>query len=175
MDDLEFFSGAFGRFFQFYPQIVAQVVAARQAAPPSAALAAEKDVKEVAEFAETFKTAALAEIETFKAAARGALAGAARLAVVVVLRALGGVGEDLIGFVDLFELIGGPAFFIDVGVVLAGQIAVRALNLVWRRALRYAEGLVVVPLHTSIVLPSSSLGVSPGAVWPSGGVGAASL
>ena len=63
----------------------------------------------------------------------------------VVALALVGVGEDLVGLVDLLEArLGLRVALVDVGVVLARQLAVGGLDLLGRGGLRHPEDLVVV-------------------------------
>ena len=55
-------------------------------------------------------------------------------AELVVLLALLGVAEHLVGLVDLLELrLGGLVAGVHVGMVLAGELAVRLLDLLLRR------------------------------------------
>src|SRR5204862_296502 len=63
----------------------------------------------------------------------------------VVLLALLGVGEDVVGLGDLLEALLGPLVArVAVGVVLARELAVGLLDLIRRRVLRHTERLVVV-------------------------------
>src|SRR5690606_10479837 len=66
-------------------------------------------------------------------------------AVLVVHAPLLGVGEDGVRLVDLLEALLGPGVVgVTVGVVLGGQLAEGAPDLVLGRALRYPQDLVVV-------------------------------
>src|SRR5258705_1124539 len=62
----------------------------------------------------------------------------------VVALALLGIGEDLVGLVDLLEALLRLGFLVDVRMVLARELAVRLLDLLGARILRDAECLVVV-------------------------------
>ena len=63
----------------------------------------------------------------------------------VVLLALVGVAEDVVGGLDLLEaLLGLGVVRVAVGVVLADELAVRLLDLVGRRLLVDAQDLVEV-------------------------------
>src|SRR5262249_41164235 len=63
----------------------------------------------------------------------------------VVLLALRRIAQDLVRFVDFLELrLGGLVAWIDVGMVLARQLAERLLDFLLRRRLRDAERRVVV-------------------------------
>lgn len=57
------------------------------------------------------------------------------------------VGQHLVGLVDLLELVLRGRILVHIGVVLAGQLAVRLLNFVGAGALRYPEHFVVVTGH----------------------------
>jgi len=64
---------------------------------------------------------------------------------VIVLLALVGIGENLVGLVDVFEsLLGRRIARVDVGVVLASQTAIGLLDVFFRSALGNAQHLVVV-------------------------------
>ena len=54
------------------------------------------------------------------------------------------IGQDFVGFVDLFEALFGVVFRVDIGVVFAGKGAVGPLDLIGGRSARHAENLVVV-------------------------------
>src|SRR4030095_9240931 len=62
----------------------------------------------------------------------------------VVLLALVGIGEDLVGLVDLLEALLGLGLLVHVRVVLPGELPVRLLDVLGRGVLRHAEGLVIV-------------------------------
>src|SRR5664280_729846 len=76
-------------------------------------------------------------------------------AQLVVLRPLRGVGEDLVGLVDLLEAALGVAVpGVPVRVVLPGQLPVRLLDLRGRGGLGDAQGLVIVlVLHGRLPRP----------------------
>ena len=66
-------------------------------------------------------------------------------AELVVLLALLRIAEDLVRLVDLLELrLGRLVAGVHVGMMLAGELAVRLLDLFLRRALGDAERLVIV-------------------------------
>src|SRR5262245_51830682 len=66
-------------------------------------------------------------------------------AELVVLLPLVGIAQDLVRFVDFLEArLGRLVPRIDVRMKLAGELAVRLLDLFFRRRLRDAEGLVIV-------------------------------
>src|SRR5712692_2081079 len=101
--------------------------------------AAEAAAEEIAE--EAREVAQVAEIEGDPARPGPELP--VRRAVRVVGLALLGVGEDVVGGLDLLEaLLGGLVVGVGVRVVLAGELAVRLLDLVLRGVLRDAKGLV---------------------------------
>src|SRR5262249_38287322 len=76
---------------------------------------------------------------------RDALVGLPVRAHLVVATALLGVGEHLVGLVDLLEArLGLAVAGVDVGMVLARELAVGGLDLLAARGLRDAERLVVV-------------------------------
>src|SRR5256885_295858 len=62
----------------------------------------------------------------------------------VVLRPLLGIAQDLVGFVDQLEAIGGLGILVDVGVVLASQASIGGLDLLFGCRPRDPEGLVVI-------------------------------
>ena len=65
------------------------------------------------------------------------------VAVLVVLAALLGVGEDLVGVGDLFELrLGGLVARVDVRVMLAGELPVGGTDLLLGGIALDAEGFV---------------------------------
>src|SRR5690606_23145804 len=72
----------------------------------------------------------------------------AELADVVVLTATDLVADDVVGGGDVLEpLLGRGVTGVGVGVQLAGELAVRAGDVLGRRRLRHAEDLVVVLLE----------------------------
>ena len=85
-----------------------------------------------AEIAEAARAEALARVE-------------GRVAVLVVLRLLVGVAQDLIGLADLLEpLLAGLVAGVQVRMILLGQLAVGLADLVVRGALLQAQDLVVI-------------------------------
>src|SRR5262249_28458166 len=78
-------------------------------------------------------------------------------AQLVVLLALLGIAEDLVGFVQLLEArLRRRVAWIDVGVVLARELPVRLFDLLLGGGLRHAEGGVVVfEIHRVIRTPAS--------------------
>ena len=104
-------------------------LAARLPGRPAAHAAAEQPAEQVAEVAE------LAEVERDALAARAEAHTAVRRAVVVVGLALLRVGEDVVGGLQLLEaLLRLLVARVLVRVVLPGELAVRLLDLVGRRA-----------------------------------------
>ena len=103
------------------------------------------------------------------------LAGLPVAAHLVVGGALLRVLQDLVGLVDLLEARLGVGHLADVGVVLAGELAVGLLDVVLRRAARDAERLVVVlVLHRHVGIPVNASGLAgtaagAGATAPSQG------
>ena len=78
----------------------------------------------------------------------------------VVLGALLGIAQHLVGFVDLLEPFAGLGPLrggLKVRMVLPGQLAVGALDLLCRRLARHAEHLVVVTIFHRHDSPSSRL------------------
>lgn len=127
MKDFQLLLKTGGGLFQGYLKVVAQVFSALWAGPPSAPFAAEKHVEEVAELAKTFR--ALETAAKVKTVETTAPSGRSGLSVVIVPRPFLRVREKLVSAIYLFELISGASFLIDVGVVLAGEIAVSPLDL----------------------------------------------
>jgi hypothetical protein len=81
------------------------------------------------------------------ASAHAAVGVHARMAVLVVGRALVAVGEHLVGLFDLLEFLLGLACcitLIAVGVVLHRQLAIGLLDVVVRGVLGNAQDLVVI-------------------------------
>src|SRR5207302_1557102 len=104
------------------------------------ATAAEQPAGQVAEVAE------LAEIERHALPAGAEADTAVRRAVLVVRLALLRVGEDVVGGLQLLEpLLGLLVALVRVRVVLPGELPIRLLDLLRRRALGYAQDLVEVP------------------------------
>ena len=114
-----------------------------EAPAEAAAEEAREDVPEVAEVAEALE-------------ARAAEAGArveGGVAVLVVLRALVVVGEDLVGLVDLLEaLLAGLVARMQIGMVLLGELSICFFDLLGARALLQAEHLVVIAFVCHSVL-----------------------
>ena len=70
----------------------------------------------------------------------------------VVRLALLGVGEHVVRALHLLEaLLGGVVAGVSVGVVLAGELPVRLLDVVVGRVLRDAEDFVRVPRHSATI------------------------
>jgi len=63
------------------------------------------------------------------------------------MRRLSGSGQHLVGDADLLELRLGDLVGVDVGMQLAGQLAVRALDLRIARVPAHAEQSVIVACH----------------------------
>src|SRR5699024_6653123 len=104
--------------------------------------AAEKAVENVAEV----KAAYAAGIRVAAARAAAEIGVNARKAELVVPRALILVGKHLVRFVDLFKFCLGLFIPRDqIRMILLGKLAVRLFDLVVRRALLYAEHLVINP------------------------------
>src|SRR4051794_24245324 len=135
-----------------------EAAAAPAAAAPSAA--AEQALEEVVDVAvaeldaDVVEAAAPVEALVPAAARRTAggspgalrlLRGAPVLAEAVVLGALLGVAEDVVGLGDLLEAVLGARLLVDVRVVLAGEPPVGPADLVLARPVGGAERLVVVP------------------------------
>src|SRR5205085_11586696 len=143
------------------------ILALRAAAAPrragGRAAAAEQGLEEVAgieafagaERAAAAERAALAaaELESRVPVRRRLelLAGLPVAAHLVVRGALLRVLQDLVRLVDLLEALLGVLLLRDVGVVLAGKLAVGLLDVVLRRRALEPEGLVVVLVfHASV-------------------------
>src|SRR5690606_1952537 len=116
--------------------------AATGTAPAAPTTAPEQAAEDVADVADVF--------EAEPARAAGTAAGEAgrggpEAAHLVVLLAPLGVADHVVGGGDLLEpLLGGGVAGVGVGVVLAGQLPVRALDLLGGGRLRHAEDPVVV-------------------------------
>jgi hypothetical protein len=116
-------------------------------APPAAAV--EQATEHVAQVADVL------EPEGARGPARAAGPGAtehaahrAQLADLVVFLALSGVADDVVGRRHLLEaLLGGLVAGVRVGVVLAGQLAVRALDVLLGGRVAHPEDAVVVLLE----------------------------
>ena len=94
--ELDRFFGPVRRFLEIDFEVIAKIVAATGARARTAATGAEEVAEDVGEnFLE-----ALAEIETAEAARSTRRALECRMTEAVVLRALLGIGEDLVGLVD---------------------------------------------------------------------------
>ncbi len=66
-------------------------------------------------------------------------------AVLIVYLALLRIAQDVVGFLDFLEpLFGGFIAGIQVGMILARQLAIRLANLVFFGVARHAEGFVVI-------------------------------
>jgi len=92
-------------------------------------------------------SAGLGAAEGFPGVAASARLSAADAGVaeLVVIGALGGVGEDVVGFLDFLELfLGGFVVLVDVGVVLTDELAVRLAEFVGAGVARDAEDFVIV-------------------------------
>ena len=121
-------------------------------APLGAAKAAAEEAAE--------KVAQIAEVEARRAVAPTGAACActvagvnAREAKLVVPGLLVGVGQHLVGLVDLLELLLGLLVAgVHVRVVLAGQLFICFFDLVLRRALADAENLVIISFFLSHVI-----------------------
>src|SRR4029078_6353759 len=109
---------------------------------PAAGAAVEQAAEQVAEV----EAGGVAEVEAALEAVARRLAGPERLAEGVVLLALVGIGQHVVRLGRLLEprlrcVVAGVA----VRVVLAGQLAVRLLDLVVGRPLADAQRLVMAP------------------------------
>src|SRR5204863_6965614 len=121
---------------------------------PAAAEQVREDVAEAAE-------AALAEGTRAKPTARGAEEAAA----LVVLLALVGLADQVVGALDLLEaLLGRVVVGVAVGVVLARELAVGLLDVLLRGLLVDAEGLVGI-LHAATTTRAGRRMTSP-ALYP---------
>src|SRR4051794_5711743 len=104
----------------------------------------DADVVEVAAPAEALEPAAARPAAGASPGALGLLRGAPVRAEAVVLGALLGVAEDLVGLGDLLEAVLGARLLVDIRVVLAGEPPVGTADLVLARSAGDAERLVVV-------------------------------
>ena len=142
-----------GRFLKGDGDIVAQVRAGHGALLAPGAAAAETAAKERREYVFHIKAAETAEAGEISIAA-GAARARLLMAEAVVLGALLGVGEHLIGLVDLLEFfLGVLVARVDVRVQLLGQLAVRRLDggLVGRAL--DAEHFIIVAFCQGFPLP----------------------
>ena len=117
------------------------------AARPAGAGAAEEGVHDVAEAAEAGAPA--------ERAAAAAAAGVVRVAAQVDDPPLLRVGQHLVGAADLLELLLRPRVGVDVGVQVAGQLAVGALDVGVAGVPGQAQHAVVVGCHRSVLVLSS--------------------
>src|SRR5437016_11365303 len=73
------------------------------------------------------------------------------LAILIVLRALVSVAQDLMGFTDLLELVfGGFVAGVDIRVVLTRELAIGGFDLLLIRRSRDSQYLVIVFVARSI-------------------------
>src|SRR3954452_22544675 len=136
-----------------------EAVEAAAAAPAAPSAAAEQALEEVVDVALAELDADVVEVAAPAAAlapaaarpaagaspgALGLLRGAPVRAEAVVLGALLGVAEDLVGLGDLLEAVLGARLLVDIRVVLAGEPPVGTADLVLARSAGDAERLVVV-------------------------------
>jgi len=131
------------RVFERDPQIVAQIGASCRTvlALRLAAAASEEHVEDVAE--------ALAAAET--EAAHAARRTIGHRPEAIVLLPLGGIGQYLVGFIDLFEVrLRGRLVIGDVGMITAGQSAIGALDVVLGSVATDAEYRVEIGRHESL-------------------------
>src|SRR5581483_2299117 len=131
------------------------------------AAAAEQPAEQVAQVAE------LSEVERDALPARPEADAAVRRAVLVVGLPLLGVREDVVGGLQLLEpLLGVLVALVRVRVVLPGELPVRLLDLVRRRALGNAQDLVEVPsrsrCHPTPSAPRSRRGPAAARGHPGG-------
>src|SRR5207253_2979406 len=123
------------RLLEADPQVEAQVLTALRSGARPAHPASEEGFEDVVHARE-----AAAEVEAGHALSAGVPEG-------VVALPLAGVAQDFVGLVDLLEAdLGLGVIGIAVGMVLEGELAVGALQLLTARALRYPEDLVVIAL-----------------------------
>ena len=150
--EVDLLVAAFGRFFKGDGHIVAQIRAGHRpllAPPPTAAETAAEERREYIFHIKAAETAEAGEISVTGAARARLL-----MAEAVVLGALLGVGEHLIGLVDLLEFfLGVLVARVDVRVQLLGQFAVRRLDggLVGRAL--DAEHFIIVAFCQGFPLP----------------------
>ena len=140
------------RFLKGNLQVIAQVVARLRAfRPATATAAAEEGVHDVvhAEAAHAAAKAAEAAAETAEAPCASCTAARTvkrRVAKLIVRRFLLRIGEDLIGLVDLLELLGSflRIVTVQIGMVLARHLLERLLDVSIRSAFGEAEHLIVI-------------------------------
>jgi hypothetical protein len=126
------------------------------AAAESAEAAAEDIAEQIAQIhapAAGKSVEPAAEAAALARAVGGVHAGKAEL---IVLGALVGIAEDLVGLVDLLEFfLGFLVAGVIVRVILQGQLAVRLFDLLGAGALGDAQHLIVVSFfcHTPLTLP----------------------
>ncbi len=133
------------RLFQRQLHGVAQVGATGRATTATATAATKNIAKHVAE-----------DVAEIGAAAKAAVATATLalihpgVTVLVIAGTQIGIGQDLVGFLDLFELLFGPGIaLVAVRVILHGQTLVRLLDLAFVGILGYPEHFVEIALrHT---------------------------
>ena len=135
--ELDLLLDAPDRLLEGQAQVVAQVRADGWPTPTAGSrrTLAEERVEEVAEALEAPEGPEALGPGTHARAPEG----------VVGLAALG-IGEDLVGLVDLLEALVGARFRVDVGVPLLGELAEGLLDVGVARAARHAEDVVVVAL-----------------------------
>ena len=125
----------------------------------AAKAAAEEAAENVAQIAEVEARRAVAP--SGAACARPVAGVNAREAELVVPGLLVGIGQHLVGLVDLLEfLLGLLVAGVHVRVVLAGQLFICFFDLILRRALADAEDLVIISFFLSHKLTSHSIGNS---------------
>ncbi len=145
--DLDLHLVAEDRLGQLELELVAQVRAAKHLRAPAAAGAAE-DVAE--DIAEDVAEGVGAETPATAAAPRGLKTG---MTVLVVRGALVRIGEDLVGFLGLLELLLGLLIArIAIGVIFHRQAPVGLFDLSFGRGLRNIQDLVIVALRHALTL-----------------------
>jgi hypothetical protein len=148
--DLDLLGDPAHRLFQRQLHVVAQIGATGRAAttaPATTEDVAKHVAEDVAEIGTTAKAAVAATLARIHPG----------MTVLVIAGTQVLVGQDLVGFLDLFELLFGPGItLVAIRVILHGQTLVRLLDLALVGTFRYPEHFVEIALrHTHPVAISA--------------------
>jgi hypothetical protein len=135
-------------------EIEAQVLAAHVGAPTAAALAgAEHVLEDVAEHRAEIEALGAAERPARPAGSHAALEGGRSVAVIG--RALVGILQDVVGVIDVLELLLGVLVaVIAIRVMLHGELPERLLDVIGARRSADSEQLVIVLRHAPYAAPT---------------------
>jgi hypothetical protein len=136
--DLDFLLESECRLFKGDGEVVAKVSASLWTASGGCGRAAEKGIKDIAEATE--------DIEALKAFAKAIT----NMSETVVGFPPLGVGEHLVGLINLLEPLSGLILPVVVGVVLEGKLTEGPLYLLIRGRSRYTQNFIIVSFYSHI-------------------------